>query len=57
MEIRRSQREIDRLTKLARLLQAAIKRGDEMVFLGWGRPIEALPLVQLKLANLQAKKK
>jgi hypothetical protein len=54
MEIRRRQREIDRLKKLASLLQTAIRQGDDTVFLGWGTPIEALPLVQLRLANLQA---
>ena len=49
-EIRRTNREIDRLTKLATHLRTAIATGDDTYFLGWGRPREALRGVESRLA-------
>ena len=52
-EIRRTKRQIARLRVLADTLRSAIAQGDQTFFLGWGRPLEALPAVEARLAEME----
>jgi hypothetical protein len=52
-ELRRTNRQISRLQILVANLRVAIAKGDDTYFLGWGRPVNALPLAEAKLAQLQ----
>jgi hypothetical protein len=52
-DIRRTTRKIARLRVAATKIRAAIAQGDNTYFLNWGRPREALPLVETKLAEVE----
>ena len=52
-ELRHRKRQIARLQTLVANLRVAVFVGDNSYFLGWGRPADALPVAEARLAEME----